>query len=312
MSYSVIDAINSVSRQIENVFGVNEKHKCFYFAVMSICDVNVESCPNIIKGIDVLCLSCLKMLKIHKQGIYNNTNFNYKFDRYEYLSIAQIKNEHTHLMFKDTCIVASCRKMGKHKRFAKLKYCSCFKKYDGNCGFTTFDAFKTLLFILVRFGNEFGFYVPKDIKMLLFKYIGCPKNYYFINGTLHSVFNVRTIKDRLKSDDFGSKICPQLAMDYKSIPTRKFYREVATIALEYIAHMNFIKKECNETTLCDYLKFRAKFEQVDNFNPKPFVSGLMTYFVDNNPKVPLKQALAEYPARFSDDRKLQSWFSDDY
>jgi len=106
--------------------------------------------------------------------------------------------------------------------------CECFKP-PRQSEPVTLEAYKTLLLIFVRYGCK----IPLDLRRYtLYKFCGSPQKYFICNSNMHSVFDVRKVKDTIRKtpnlqDCTSAKvqICPVLVTDFCSTDHNKLLRK---------------------------------------------------------------------------------------
>ena len=178
------EAVMSIWESIENLYNIGELHKCYGYEVAQILDIDrvPSNCGHRVSD-QVLCPACENLLR--------------KDDKY----------------FK--CVVSNCKNMRQHGNIYSLRKCKCFIP---TCGQVTMRAFITLLMIMRRYVQ-----VPPSLrKYMLYRICGEPLGYYIKDTTIHTVPDVRWIKQDMINGIMPK--CNELKQDCLSQLTPVFLR----------------------------------------------------------------------------------------
>jgi hypothetical protein len=192
-------ALAAFTESIETLFMYDESHKCYSSEVLALVgNTKIYKCMHRVRN-KVICRDCEFEIR-NQLGSYPDI----------FTSDDITANQYKKYWHR-TCIVAGCTSVKRHRSLKKLRRCKCFQNYEPpDGGAVSFNGFRTLLLAL----NRYKIQIPRDIRQYIYyKFCGGPKNYFVYNSYIHSVFDVRNIKQAIISNQ-TQKVCPELLHDY--------------------------------------------------------------------------------------------------
>ena len=181
------DTIISLFRSIETIYLSEERHKCMVSEVAAILRMPAYNCLHRVRDA-VLCRDCARNIQNHIIAGHSFQN---------------IQLEHK-------CVVPNCTST-RHSKIRITKCPDCFVEYKSPIdGAVPFESFRTFLLVLARYKIKMS---PDIKKHIFYEMFGKPKAYYIYNNLIHSVFDVRNIKQGLILGDLKPDVCPSLVQD---------------------------------------------------------------------------------------------------
>jgi len=159
ISYTKV--VMDVWNQIESLYNIDEKHKCYGYLVAQKMERPVKKCTHLVAN-GVLCSICDYILR-------------------NFISL-QTKE-------MNECSISTCNSRRKHLNIFSLHKCQCFVTVQD----APIKEYLTLLMVMKRIGCK----LPRDIRRYVLYPHCVPRGYYITDNEIHTVTNVRTTKQDL-------------------------------------------------------------------------------------------------------------------